>query len=151
MADETTQPTKQVLSGKERFENRQAGKKRALENNPEAMVFVPESPIARMLMNSIMTTDAVDNIMRSEVFVSITEEEFKEYGKTFQELLKAMEKANTEALSIIAKNSKIELRSIRNRFLRKNIEDLRKEAKKTVATEAVAVETKKVEVEAPKK
>jgi hypothetical protein len=151
MADETTQPTKQELSGKERFENRQAGKKRALENNPEAMVFVPESPIARILMNSIMTFDSVDAFMRANAGLNIEFKEFEEHIKVFQELSQTFEKSNNAILNLLAKNTKVETRFIRNRFTRKAVENLRKEAKKLAVTEVVAVETKKVEVEAPKK
>lgn len=149
MAEETKQP-KQELSGKERFENRQAAKKRALENNPEAMVFVPESPIARMLMNSIIIFDSVDAFMRANAGLNIDFKEFEEHIKVFQELSETFEKSNKAILNLLAKNTKVEPRFIRNRFTRKAVEELRKEAKKSTTTEAVAVDTKKIEAKVPK-
>lgn len=150
MAEETKQP-KQELSGKERFENRQAAKKRALENNPEAMVFVPESPIARMLMNSIITFDSVDAFMRANAGLNVDFREFEEHIKVFKELSETFEKSNNAILNLLAKNTKVEPRFIRNRFTRKAVEDLRKESKKLATAEVIAGETNKIEVEAPKK
>lgn len=149
MADEK-QPKKQLSADerKQRFENRQNAKKSAVENNPDAIVIVPQSPVTRMLINAIMTFDTVDGLMRAQAGVNIPFEDFGEHIKVFQEVSKVLDVKNKEVLEIISKNVKINAYSIRNRYVRGEIEKMRKEAKKetaapTPATSKPAVEQKK--------
>jgi hypothetical protein len=162
MADDNTQTPitqqSQGLTGKERFENGWNRRKNTVETNPDAIVFVPESPVARVLINALMTFDSLDGLMRAQAGLSVTYEEFGRHIQAFQELSVTMEKSNHDILELIAKNEKIEPRSIRNRYTRKEVEALRKKFKQEavkVPTEPKSADTKNKEkegeLEAPKK
>ncbi|MFA6396990.1 MAG: hypothetical protein WCW84_13585 [Sulfurimonas sp.] len=149
----------QGLTGKERFENGWNRRKSTVETNPDAIVFVPESPVARALINALMTFDSLDGLMRSQAGLNVSYEEFGHHIKAFQELSETMEKSNRDILALIANNEKIEPRSIRNRYTRKEVEALRKKIKQEstakAPTELVPVDAKnkekEKEPEAPKK
>lgn len=136
----TEQPTpksqnakSQQLSPRERFERHQLGKRNAVENNPDAIVFIPESPVARSLTNAIQLIDSADAIMRNQAGLSIDFKDFEEHFKEFQTLSETLEKTGQAMLGLIAKNEKIQLRHIRNKFTRRAIENKRKELKKNNA------------------
>lgn len=125
---------KQKLSPKERYEQRQEGKRRAVENNPNAIVFVPESPVARRLTNAIQLIDSADAIMRSQAGLEVEFKDFEEHLKEFQAISTVLEEKGKAMLALIAKNDKVQTRFIRNRFVRGAVEDMRKEIKKAAAT-----------------
>lgn len=123
-------PKTEQISGKERFERRQAAKRTAVENHPDAIVFVPESPIARKLVNAIMLIDSADAIMRSQAGLNIDFKDFESHITFFKEAAEKLETSGKAMLNLIAANEKIQPRSIRNRFTRKAVEDMRKNNKK---------------------
>lgn len=159
MAEEQKQPRKQLTADerKQRFENRQNAKRSTVENNPDAIVIVPQSPVTRMLVNAVMTFDTVDGLMRAQAGLNISFEDFGEHIKVFQEVSSTLDAKNKEILGLISKNEKINTYSIRNRYVRGEIEQMRKDAKKetavpTPATSKTAVDQKKEgEPEATKK
>lgn len=132
---------KQQLSPKERFEQRQEGKRRAVENYPDAIVFVPESPIARRLVNAIMMIDSADAIMRSQAGLNIDFKDFEEHIKQFHDVSLVLEKTGNAMLDLIANNDKIQTRFIRNRFTRRAVNDKRKASKKLAEIGSVDIKT----------
>lgn len=140
MAADEKQPKKQLTADerKLRFENRQNAKRSTVENNPGAIVIVPQSPVTRMLVNAIMTFDTVDGLMRAQAGLNISFEDFSEHIKVFQEVSKTFDSKNKVILGLISKNEKINAYSIRNRYVRGEIEKMRKDAKKETAAPAPA-------------
>lgn len=150
MASEEKQPRKQLSADerKQRFENRQSAKKSTVENNPDAIVIVPKSPVTRMLINAIMTFDTVDALMRAQAGLNIDFDEFGNHVKAFKEISTTLDSKNQEVLGLIAKNEKINSYSIQNRYVRGEIETMRKNLKKetaapTPATSKTVVDQKK--------
>lgn len=108
----------------ERRERIKSVKIKIIENNPGAVVIVPNSPITMRLVNAVRTYDALDETIRSRAGLQIPFETFIAHMEAFDEVSRKIEETTNRAIQLIAE-SDIDLRQIRDRRLRKSVERLR--------------------------
>lgn len=140
----TKKQEKKALTPKERFENRQAAKKRAVENNVNAIVFEPESPIIQGLMREVRTFDSLDALMRAEVGAGINADDFFKHLDSLKQVTVKLKEVNENNLQAIA-NSNVRLFAIRNYDTRTTIEKMRKSKQEPVSAQKEAGVTTEIE------
>lgn len=135
---------KKDLTPKERFDSRQAAKKRVVENNVNAIVFEPESPIIQGLIKEIRIFDSLDALMRAEVGAGVPVADFFKHLESLKEVTEKLKAVNESNLQTIANNSNVRLFAIKNWDTRSTIEKMRKikqEPVKAQKEESVATQT----------